>query len=144
MYSLDRSSFVEPVGWQRLIREVVTNGWLCIASQVLYVRLIIGDSSVLSSRQETLLRLFVLSSLPLAIALFALRWREMVEMLLLLPFLSLFLFLVWASVAWSFDPGLTLRRALAATTYPLIGIWLVIAVAVTLRSSPTAVTGDAR
>lgn len=127
MQSLDRSSYVEPSGWQRLIREAVAIGWLCIASQAVYVLLTLGNALVLSPQQEALLRLFVLPSLPLALALFALRRREMVETLLRLPFLSLFLLLVWASVTWSLDPGLSLRRALAVTAYTVIAIWLVLA-----------------
>lgn len=127
MYSLDRSTYVEPLGWQRLIREAVAIGWLCIASQAVYVLLILGDALVLSPQQEALLRLFVLPSVPLALALFVLRWREMAATLLRLPFLSLFMLLVWASVTWSLDPGLSLRRALAVTAYTLIAVWLVLA-----------------
>ena len=127
MYSLDRPTYAQPLGWQLLLREAVAIGWLCIASQAVYVLLILGDALVFTPQQEALLRLFVLPSIPLALALFALRFREMVETLLRLPFLALFMLLVWASVTWSLDPGLSLRRALAVTSYTLIAIWLVLA-----------------
>jgi exopolysaccharide production protein ExoQ len=127
VYSLDRSSYVEPLGWPRLIREVVAIGWLCIASSAVYVLLVQGNVRALSPEQEAVLRLFVLPSLPLAAAVFVLRWREISETLIRLPFLSLFLVMMWASVTWSLDSGLSLRRALAVTAYTLIAIWLAVA-----------------
>jgi exopolysaccharide production protein ExoQ len=127
VYSLHRSSHVEPSSWQRPIREVVAIGWLWLASQAIYVLLVLGDDQVLSPQQEALLRLFVLPSVPLAAALFLLRWREISETLLRLPFLSLLLVMIWASVTWSLDSGLSLRRALALTSYTLIAIWLALA-----------------
>ena len=127
MYSLDRTTFVEPLGWQRLTREAVAIAWLCVASQAVYVLLILGDARALAPQQEAILRLFVLPSLPLAAALFALRWRDMVTTLRLLPYLTLFIVLVWASVTWSLDPGLSLRRALVVTAYTIIAVWLVLA-----------------
>jgi exopolysaccharide production protein ExoQ len=127
VYALDRPSAVEPLGWQRLIREVVAIGWLCIASAAVYVLLVQGDARALSPAQEMVLRLFVLPSLPLAAALFLLRWREISETLLRLPFLSLLILAIWASVTWSLEPGLSLRRALSITAYTLIAIWLALA-----------------
>ena len=127
MYSLDRSSVVEPFSWPRLIREVVAIGWLCIASSAVYVLLVQGNVRALSPEQEAVLRLFVLPSLPLAAAVFVLRWREISETLIRLPFLALLLVMIWASVTWSLESGLSLRRALAVTAYTLIAIWLALA-----------------
>ena len=127
MYSLDRSAYAEPLGWQRLIREVVAIGWLCIASSAVYVLLVQGNVRALSPEQEAVLRLFVLPSVPLAACLFVLRWREISEPLLRLPHLSLLILLLWASVTWSLESGLSLRRALAVTAYTVIAIWLALA-----------------
>ena len=124
MYSLDHSPRAEPLSWPRLIREVVAIAWLCLASQAVYVLLVLGDDVILSPRQEALLRLFVLPSVPLAASLLVLRFREMATTLLRLPFLALFILLIWASVTWSLDAGLSLRRALSVTAYTLIAVWL--------------------
>ena len=127
MHSLDRSAYAEPLGWQRLIRETVAIGWLCIASSAVYVLLVQGNVRALSPEQEAVLRLFVLPSLPLAAALFVLRWRAISETLFRLPHLSLLIILIWASVTWSLDSGLSLRRALAVTAYTVIAVWLAVA-----------------
>jgi exopolysaccharide production protein ExoQ len=122
-----RGSMVSPARWRAQLRDVVAIGWLLLATTAVYVLLVLGTDEMLRPEQEAFLRLFVLPSLPLAAAVLLLRAREIVDVFLRLPFLSLFLVLMWASVAWSLDPAVSLRRASLVTAYTVIAVWLVIA-----------------
>jgi exopolysaccharide production protein ExoQ len=122
-----QSRLARPTGWFDIIRDVVAIGWLCIASGAVYILLVQGQSPHLEPHQEAILRLFVLPSVPLAALVAVIRAREMAEVLIRLPFLALFLVLMWSSVAWSLDSGVSLRRALSVTSFTLIAVWLALA-----------------
>lgn len=117
----------QPARWRGLLRDVVAIGWLGLSTAAVYVLLVLGTEVILRPEQEALLRLFVLPSLPLAAAVLLLRARAIAETFLRLPFLVIFLVLMWASVAWSLDPGVSLRRAALVSAYTVIAVWLVIA-----------------
>jgi exopolysaccharide production protein ExoQ len=118
---------VQPPRWRALLRDVVAVGWLGLSTSAVYVLLVLGTEVALRPEQEALLRFFVLPSLPLAAAVLLLRTREIAETFLRLPFLVLFVVLMWASVAWSLDPAVSLRRAALVSAYTVISVWLVIA-----------------
>jgi exopolysaccharide production protein ExoQ len=124
LQSLTSETFDGPPGWQLLLRDAVALGWLWLATNAVFLLLVMGPSSSLSAEQEELLRLFVLPSLPLAAAVLVLRPRDIVATFLRLPFLTALLLLVWSSVAWSIDPAVSLRRAMLLTAYTVLAVWL--------------------
>lgn len=114
-------------GWPSLLRDGVALVWLFLATGAVYILLVMGPGSTLDPAQEAFLRLFVLPSLPLA-AVVSLLWaRGVVTTFLHMPFLLAFLVLMWSSVTWSLDPGVSLRRALVVTAYTILAVWLTIA-----------------
>lgn len=127
MQGQDVSPVAPAASWADLARDVVAIGWLWIASGALYILLVQGEAEALDPRQEALLRLFVLPSLPLAALVFLLRLREVSEVFVRLPPLTLFLVLMASSVAWSLDPAISLRRAISVAAYTVLAVWLALA-----------------
>ncbi len=121
------SALDELEGWPSLLRDGVALGWLFLATCAVYILLIMGPLTTLEPAQEAVLRLFVLPSLPLA-ALVCLLWmRDLATAFLHMPFLLAFLVLMWSSVTWSLDPGVSLRRAMLLSAYTILAVWLTIA-----------------
>lgn len=127
MQAAGRTATGDLIGWRAQLRDLVAVGWLFLATGAVYIVLVMGTTARLDAAQEAFLRLFVLPSLPLAAVVCLIRAREVIESFLRLPFLGLFLVLMWSSVTWSVDPAISLRRALVTTAYTLIALWLVVA-----------------
>lgn len=113
-------------GWRLLDGCVVV--WLSLASGAV-LPLLFSDpgSTELGEGAKAVLRLFLLPSLLLAPVVALTRPRSMLALAVRHWPLGLLLLWVWCSVAWTLDPGATIRRATALTAFTVIACWLAIA-----------------
>ncbi len=108
--------------WPRIEISLVVV-FLILFSAGLVQRLVTGEQDV---DGNAFLRVMWLPVYAGVFALSLTRLRELVSLGLRMPFLILLLMLTLASVAWSIDPGLTLRRSVSVVATTLFALFLVV------------------
>ncbi len=106
----------------RLLIEAYLAWVLVISTGAVLPLLAMGPGDSLAPEDSALLRLTLLPVLALVPAVVLLHGRAVLEALLRAPVLPALLLLALASTAWSVEPGVTLRRAVAFTAYALLAV----------------------
>lgn len=111
--------------WSRLLDFLIIF-WLFNFSGAVFPLLLQGTKPTLSEADEAILRLLLLPTLILAPLFLLLRTRQLARLLADHWLLPLTIAWIWCSLAWSIDPSLTGRRALALTANTIIACYIVV------------------
>ncbi len=99
---------------------------LLIATNAIFPLLMMGDTMTKSVAEDATLRLLLLPVLAGAPVVIGLQYRAMLALLARNPVLLLLLVWIWCSALWSVAPGISFRRAVALTTFTLVGAAMVL------------------